>query len=319
MHISPRRLAAAGAAAALAGVAAACGSAQAAPGYVTEEEYTELAERVDRLEDAVIGEYSADAAADSHDGEAGTDSHGEESHGEATADTSHEEEEAHAAGPHWTYAEAASWGELGEEYAACGTGHEQSPIDLTRPVLSDQAEPKGSWHAAPATITDNGHTVQIDVPDGGTLVVDDHEYTLVQFHFHGPSEHTIDGEHAPVEVHFVHADAEGRLAVLGVLVAEGEAHAGYEQVLAELPAEGEKLELGDVDVSTLMPKRMLAYRYPGSLTTPPCSEGVAWSVLAWPVTWSAAQIEHLTAHFHEANNRPVQPMHERELNYAVGA
>lgn len=251
--------------------------------------------------------------------------------------------------PHWDYAGAEHWGELADEFATCGTGTEQSPIDLTQPVVSVIDDAVVDYRPSAASVTDNGHTVQVNFADGGTAVVDGSEYDLLQFHFHAPSEHTVDGEHSPVEGHLVHADEDGNLAVIGVMIVAAEtadeaesepaevedastdghdddaadaaddfdagaASALIGQVLASVPAPGEEVALDEpVDASDLLPEYLMAYRYPGSLTTPPCSEGVTWSVLVQPITWTVDQIEALESFFVEENNRPVQPLNEREL------
>lgn len=227
---------------------------------------------------------------------------------------------AHGATPHWSYADAEHWGHLVDEFATCNTGAEQSPIDLTKaaPVAIDDAQL--AYHPSAATIVNNGHTVQVNLADAGTATIDGHEYTLVQFHFHAPSEHTVDGEHTPVEVHFVHKDAEGKLAVIGVMVLTGAAHEGFGPVVAASPSDSTEVPLAEpIDVRALLPVHLSAYRYAGSLTTPPCSEGVTWSVLVEPIRWSAAQVKQLSAHFAEPNNRPVQPVGERTLRLDTSA
>ena len=164
-------------------------------------------------------------------------------------------------------------------------------------------------------LVDNGHTIQItnDAPLsielGGTL------YELAQYHFHAPSEHTIDGAHAPLEVHFVHKSAAGELAVLGLLVEEGAHAAICDAVLTEFPDKpGDKrhVENLDLDMNDLRPLPQHYYRYEGSLTTPPCSEGVHWVVVAEKRQISAEQMATVVSHLHK-NNRPVQSLGERQI------
>ena len=163
-------------------------------------------------------------------------------------------------------------------------------------------------------MTDNGHTVQVNLTAAGTAMIDGHEYALEQFHFHAPSEHTVDGVHSPVEAHFVHADADGNLAVIGVMIVEGAPHPLFDAIIAAIPGNEEEAPLSvQVDARTLMPTTLMAYRYPGSLTTPPCTEGVTWSVLQEPITWSPEQVAALVSHFEEPNNRPEQALNYREL------
>lgn len=215
--------------------------------------------------------------------------------------------------PHWTYDEAPEWGDLDEQYAACGTGERQSPVDLGDAADEDLADPVLDYQPFELTVTDTGHSIQVGYETGGTLTLDDAAYELVQLHFHAPSEHTIDGRHAAAEIHFVHGDHDGPFVVLGVLVEEGPPEATMIDVFDHLP-----LGVGDThadtffDASELLPDSLAAYRYEGSLTTPPCTEDVTWLVLAEPVTWSAEQLARLTARY-DANSRPLQDLHDRPL------
>jgi carbonic anhydrase len=228
---------------------------------------------------------------------------------------------AHGEAPHWTYEEAARWQELSEEFSACGEGAQQSPIDLTGAVGLDLPNAILDYVPADATVIDNGHTVQINVPEAGTLELDGTTYAFAQFHFHAPSEHTVEGDHWPMEWHFVHKAEDGSLAVLGVLVEEGPDWPAFDIIIDSLPLEKnvEDKVYGQVDIAAFLPELTAAYRYDGSLTTPPCSEGVEWSVLQGSITMSTAQMEAFTARFTEANNRPVQPINERELEKDVSA
>jgi carbonic anhydrase len=300
----------------------ACGSTKASgAGADLSTRVGKLEKRVDKLESASApaastGEATKTAAkspATSAVAKAGA-------HGAATTAASHGAPAAHGEAPHWGYADAAHWGELAAEFAPCSAGKQQSPIDLTRaaPVAIEDA--KLAYKASAATVVDNGHTVQVNLDDAGTATIDGREYELVQFHFHAPSEHTVDGEHSPVEAHFVHKDADGKLAVIGVMIVQGAGSDPLQAIIDAIPGKGAEAKLpGTVDVSKLLPPYLTAYRYAGSLTTPPCSEGVTWSVLVQPVTWSAAQIAQLTKHFAEPNNRPVQDLHDRDLRVDVAA
>ena len=140
-------------------------------------------------------------------------------------------------------------------------------------------------------------------------------YEMVQFHFHAPSEHTIDGEHTPLEAHFVHKSAAGELAVIGILVEEGAHDVIWEPIIASLPDgpdDDRHVEGLDLDMSELRPLPRRYYRYEGSLTTPPCSEGVQWVVMAEKRQISRAQMEAMVSHLHH-NNRPVQPLGSRKI------
>ncbi len=221
----------------------------------------------------------------------------------------------------WTYEEADRWSELADEFSPCGVGVEQSPIDLSGAVGLDLPNSVMIYVPADATLIDNGHTVQVNVPGAGTLELDGKVYDFVQFHFHSPSEHTVEGDHWPMEWHFVHQAADGSLAVIGVLVEEGPAWPSFDTIIDSLTFEKnvEDKVYGQVDIATFLPELTAAYRYDGSLTTPPCSEGVAWSVLQGTITMSSEQMEAFTSRFEEANNRPVQPTNGRELEKDVSA
>jgi carbonic anhydrase len=216
------------------------------------------------------------------------------------------------------------WADLAPEFSPCGEGVKQSPIDLT-----GAAEVAGAalerrlgdtfltleQRAQAMDLVDNGHTIQItnDVPMA--LDLDGEHYELVQYHFHAPSEHTIEGEHAPLEVHFVHKSAVGELAVIGLLVVEGAHDPLWDPVIAALPAapgETRHIESLELDMADLQPLPKRYYRYRGSLTTPPCSEGVEWVVIAEPSQMSSQQITAFVSHLHD-NNRPVQSLGDREL------
>ena len=165
-------------------------------------------------------------------------------------------------------------------------------------------------------IVNSGRTVQVKYEPGSTITLDGVTYDLLQFHFHTPSEHAFGGDLAEAEIHFVHSNpnAEGDLAVVGVLVQEGAENEALREVLANAPEEeGEETVLELVEAEALLPESRLTYRYSGSLTTPPCSQGVAWNVMVEPVTMSAEQIQTLSGILGESN-RPVQPLNERTIN-----
>ena len=228
---------------------------------------------------------------------------------------------------HWGYEGAegpAHWAELSPEFAACASGREQSPIDLTgaSEVTGVQFERvigelivDFDRRSEILDLIDNGHTIQV-TPDADVgLVIEGVRFGLAQFHFHSPSEHAIEGVRYPLEAHFVMSNAEGDLAVLGVLYEEGEHDPAFDLILGNLPGEegdARHLEGLELDIAALKPLPAAFYAYYGSLTTPPCSEGVRWFVIAEPEELSAAQIEAITSHLHD-NARPLQPLNEREL------
>lgn len=221
-------------------------------------------------------------------------------------------------GHHWTYSGEGGpehWGELDASYAACSEGEAQSPIDLAGPGVEMVYAAEASYSPLPLTVLNNGHTVQIAAEGAGTLVSGSAKYGLLQVHFHAPSEHVINGEAVPVEAHFVHRSAEGTLGVLGVFVVEGEENPALAALLMHLPeTEGPAQTFAEtmIDLNALLPEDLSIYRYAGSLTTPPCTEGVAWHVLKDPVTASKAQIDRLS-HVLHGNARPIQPLNGRPL------
>jgi carbonic anhydrase len=223
---------------------------------------------------------------------------------------------------HWTYGGEAGpqhWSELSADNLPCSAGHQQSPIDLAGAMTASIAPPAAHWNAATgAMVINNGHTIQIDVPEGGSVTLGSKDYVLKQFHFHHPSEHTIDGKQFPLEAHFVHAAADGDLAVIGVMFLEGAANPNLDAIWATAPGREAKAAVAfPVDAAAFMPKQGAAFRYEGSLTTPPCSESVHWSIMATPVTASPSQIAAFASMFPN-NARPVQPLNRRYVLKTAG-
>jgi carbonic anhydrase len=222
-----------------------------------------------------------------------------------------------AAAARWSYSGENGpdrWGALDSDYAACATGRQQSPVDLTTASPRDLADPEIAYQPGAGRITNNGHTLQVDVEQGSTLTVDGVPYQLLQLHFHSPSEHTVDGNSFPVELHLVHQAEGGALAVIGVLVGGGELNQALVPLLADVPGKvGRTARLRlPIDPATLLPADRHSYRYSGSLTTPPCTEGVSWIVMSTPIQAAGPQIAAF-ARALQGNNRPPQPLAEREL------
>ena len=218
----------------------------------------------------------------------------------------------------------AYWSRLTWDYAICEQGVHQSPIDLTDANEIQYAQMERvigtvgmdvEQRAEVMDVLDNGHTVQITSDADIGISIDGREYGLLQFHFHSPSEHTIDGRVFPLETHFVMGNEAGQLAVVSYLYEEGEENEDYIPIVAGLPqntGEQRKLEDLDFDLEALKPLAGDFFAYPGSLTTPPCSEGVVWLVHAEPEEMSAEQLAAF-ANTLENNARPVQPRHVRQL------
>ncbi len=224
---------------------------------------------------------------------------------------------ANAAGAvHWGYSGdegPAHWGELSHDYIACSTGRNQSPINLTAMIEGELPPLQVDYQVGGKEIVNNGHSIQVNYAPGSTISVEGHTFELKQFHFHTPSENTIENESFPMEAHFVHSDAEGNLAVIAVMYKEGRENAELAKAWAQMPTEkGEKQALTSaVDAGKLLPSKRDYYRFNGSLTTPPCSEGVRWYVIKAYDTASAEQIAKFSHLMHHPNNRPVQPVNAR--------
>jgi carbonic anhydrase len=225
----------------------------------------------------------------------------------------------HAGGaPHWDYAGEAGpehWGELADEFKTCKVGRMQSPIDLGGADIEGRIEVRTNYRPGQLKILNNGHTVQVNFPEGSILSSGISHYKLVQVHFHTPSEETVYGVPYPMVAHFVHADHSGNLAVLGVLFEEGAHNPELDKVVKAAPRQQAAAHVvGGVtlDPGKLLPSNLAVWRYDGSLTTPPCSEGVRWHVAVQPVQASAAQIAAIHAIVGD-NARPIQPRHGRLL------
>ncbi|MBL8302444.1 MAG: carbonic anhydrase family protein [Ideonella sp.] len=220
---------------------------------------------------------------------------------------------AHAEGGHavhWAYQGEGgpqAWGQLKSEFATCANGKRQSPIDI-REGLKLQLEPvQFNYGPTALAVVDNGHTVQVNGGDGNSIEVSGRRYDLVPFHFHRPSEERIDGRQFDMVAHLVHKDIDGRLAVVAVLLTRGAAQPLIQTVWNNLPLEkGEQQAVRTpVDLNALLPVERQYYTYMGSLTTPPCTEGVLWMVMKTPVQVSAEQIG-IFSRLYPMNARPIQ-------------
>ena len=230
-------------------------------------------------------------------------------------------EQSHA---HWGYDGKdgpRAWATLSPEYAECGRGSRQSPIDL--PIAAGPeaprapaAEMKVYHHEHSVDVSNNGHTVTVSYDDGDQLALGESVYPLVQYHFHTPSEHTFAGQHFPGELHLVHRAANGQLAVVGVMLESGTHNAAFDAVVGHLPSTAgasEHVDRVPVDIDALLPASRQAFRYAGSLTTPPCSEGVEWLVLRAPAGIDPQQLQSLAAVL-QHNNRDTQALHGRAVS-----
>lgn len=230
-------------------------------------------------------------------------------------------EEAHQA-PHWSYegtTDENNWSKLDPSFASCANGTEQSPIDIElSQVKLDKSvsEIKINYKATNFTLMNNGHTIQVNDPSGAnSIVVEGKEYKLVQMHFHKPSENEINGQSFDMEGHLVHKSSDGKLAVLAYLIKIGKENTELAEVWRKLPKQETKEDIKldkAIDLVNLLPKEKKTFSYNGSLTTPPCSEGVKWTVFEQPIEMSKEQVEAFGKIFPD-NHRPVQPIKNRSV------
>jgi len=222
---------------------------------------------------------------------------------------------------HWGYSgnEGPShWGDLSPKNLSCKEGKNQSPINLKDKTAVSTTGLGGLdiyYRDVPLKVINNGHTVQVNYPLGSYIKVGGDRYELLQFHFHTPSEHQKDGFNYPMEAHLVHKDGEGNLAVLGIIFQEGEENPALNILLSNLPKKVGKLEIhrrASLNPARFLPGNTEFYKYSGSLTTPPCSEGVYWMVFKQPIDVSAEQIQKMNELMGD-NARPVQPNYARSL------
>jgi carbonic anhydrase len=221
----------------------------------------------------------------------------------------------------WTYTGASGanhWGTLDAAYATCADGTAQSPINIVKTKSKNLKNIAFHYVTGEAGVFNNGHTVEAEPltapANTSTIALDGLTYSFLQFHFHAPSEHEINGLHYPVEVHFVNKATDGKLAVVGVFIKRGKENAAWKpftdaMLAADATAENTKVEL---DWSKLLPANKTTMRYNGSLTTPGCAEGVKWNVMTTPIEMSDAQINTFLEAY-SGNNRPVQPLHGRTV------
>src|SRR5262249_13286495 len=219
---------------------------------------------------------------------------------------------------HWGYAGhggPADWAAMSPEFATCKLGKHQSPIDIRGATTADLPAIAFDYKPVPLSIIDNGHTIQVNYAPGSSIDVGGARYELVQFHFHRPSEEKIGGKAHAMVAHLVHKNAEGKLAVVAVLLDGGGSNATIDAIFRHLPAEKEKAVAVpgvSIDASTLLPKDRGYYTFEGSLTTPPCSDDVQWLVLKSPLRIENAEIAQF-AKIYPMNARPTQPTNGRPV------
>ncbi len=227
------------------------------------------------------------------------------------------------ASTHWGYGPEhggpAKWSELDPEFATCGLGKLQSPIDIVGAKQADLPAIEFAYRPGTLKVVNNGHTIQGVVAPGSTITVAGHAYELQQFHFHAPSEEAISGKRSALVAHLVHKDADGKLAVVAVLFDVGEESAALAPVFAKLPAAPQtdvRLEGLAFDPAAVLPAKRGYFEFEGSLTTPPCTEGVRWLVLRQHATISKAELAAFKK-LYPANARPLQPRNGRPIRVSM--
>ncbi len=219
---------------------------------------------------------------------------------------------------HWSYKGQHGpkyWGTMNSDYATCKNGVNQSPIDLAK-LIEAELPPLGlAYRSGGYEIVNNGHTIQVNYQPGSSLSVGNQVFELKQLHFHTPSENQINGHSYPLEAHLVHADKDGNLAVIAVLFEQGEENPTIKSIWESMPEKaGEKNKLQTmISADDILPSHQDYYRYNGSLTTPPCTEGVTWLVMKQPLSVSKQQIKQFESLLDHPNNRPIQPVNARPV------
>lgn len=221
---------------------------------------------------------------------------------------------------HWGYTgehSPANWGEMKEEFAMCSKGKMQTPINIMATQDID-IKPLGFDYTTNSTnVVNNGHTVQVNVANGSSVMIDGKEFDLKQFHFHTPSENNINGEKFALEAHFVHAAKDGQLAVVAVMFKEGKSNPILGKIWSKFPLalnHKESIDLSSTDIKAILPSNKEYYKFMGSLTTPPCSENVKWNVFKTAMTISKEQVKQFFDTFGHSNNRPIQQTNNRVIS-----
>jgi carbonic anhydrase len=227
------------------------------------------------------------------------------------AESGHAKKGGHAA--HWSYEGDMAPENWGDEFPMCGTGKHQSPLNITGPFEKSKNILVTNYKEGPLKMINNGHTVQVNVEPGSTLTINKEVFNLLQFHFHRPSEEQIDGKPTAMVAHFVHKSADGKLAVLGVLLNYGKENEAIKTLWDNMPkTEGPEVAPANVrfNPASLVPAALTHYAYEGSLTTPPCTEGVNFYILKTKVDIAKEQVSEFPF---KRNARPVQPLNDRKI------
>ena len=223
----------------------------------------------------------------------------------------------HFSPDHWDYVGDSgpqNWARINPEWARCGSGKRQSPIDLHDAIRVDLDAIKFDYKPAHFSVLDNGHAIAANLGAGNSIIVMGRRYELMQMHFHRPSEEAINGKGFPMVAHLVHKDLDGKLAVVALMIAEGAAQSVVQTVLNNLPLEKNDAStpIGLLDMSQVLPLQREYFTFMGSLTTPPCTEGVLWLVMKQPIELAPQQIA-IFARLYPMNARPIQAGGDRMI------
>jgi carbonic anhydrase len=219
-------------------------------------------------------------------------------------------------GPQWGYdgeQGPENWGRLHPDFAPCAEGKQQSPVDLRMPSPENPADINFQYQPVAFNMLNNGHTVMAECENAGFMEVDGKRYFLKQIRFHSPSEHTMGGQPFEMEAQFIHESEDGQPAIVAVFIQRGDANLAYASLWQHVPRQAGEMQATEgvaVNAADLLPESRTYYHYDGSLTTPPCTEGVKWYIMAMPVWVSGAQLVALQR-ISDRNARPVQPFNNR--------
>jgi len=235
-----------------------------------------------------------------------------------TVNTEHTETSHHKA--HWGYigdVAPSHWGDLNKNFAMCKKGQMQTPINIIATDNKDLTPLELNYTTSVKDVINNGHTIQVNIKHGSSITLDGEKYELKQFHFHTPSENNINNTSYPLEAHFVHATKDGKLAVIAVMFQEGEENPILAKIWSKFPLKENQtvnIDLNSNDIKAIMPEDKDYYKFIGSLTTPPCTEGVKWNVYKTAMSISKEQVKEFYNIFGHTNNRPIQATNNRPIS-----
>jgi carbonic anhydrase len=208
------------------------------------------------------------------------------------------------------------WSKLSPEFTKCELGVQQSPIDIQDAVKGPSSPIAFNYNPSPLVLVNNGRTIQVNYAPDSSMTVSGDKYDLLQFHFHTPSEHRINGKASAMELHLVHRNQAGKLAVVGVMINQGKEDPLISKVWQAIPPVGQTntVKSTTINAANLLPEpdHRSYYSYAGSLTTPPCSEGVKWHVLTTAISLSQKQIDQFRS-LYQVDARPLQPIGNRKI------